>query len=133
MNSTNIMVEFSVFGNGFSPDDITKRLSIKPSVTWKKGEKIADRNIKRKETNWSVSTGYENSFDLNEQLGKIANLIGDRTSDLISLKEQYDLEFNFFIVIKIVDGRCPAIYLGKDIIELANEIKAEFDIDIYAD
>ncbi|WP_051272153.1 DUF4279 domain-containing protein [Shimazuella kribbensis] len=130
MKKTTVMVEFAIFGDDFSPDAVTEKLSTKPTKCWMKGESIRDMAIVRKETNWSISTGYEESWDINDQLKKLVELLENKRSDLKELKRIYNLEYKFFIVINVENNEKPAIYLENDMIEFANDIKAWFDFDL---
>lgn len=131
MKKTTVMVEFAIFGDDFSPDAVTEKLSTKPTQCWMKGEPIRDTVIVRKETNWSISTGYEESWDINDQLKKLVEFMETKRSDLKELKRIYNLEYKFFIVINVENNEKPAIYLENDMIEFANDIKAWFDFDLY--
>lgn len=131
MQKTNVKVEFRIIGDDFNPNTITEKLLIKPNEFWVRGEKIKNKNITRKYNCWVVGTGYEESNDINHQLQKISKLIKNKKNDLKKLKDIYDLIYRFDIIINIENNEKPAVYLNNDIIELANDIKAEFDFDLY--
>ncbi|SHL04119.1 protein of unknown function [Desulforamulus aeronauticus DSM 10349] len=57
MDKTNIMVEFCILGDDFNPEEVTSKLLIEPREQYLKGSR-STRNIERKETCWSISTGY---------------------------------------------------------------------------
>ncbi|WP_374018198.1 DUF4279 domain-containing protein [Paenibacillus thiaminolyticus] len=128
---TNIMAEFVIVGEEFPIGEITKRLVIEPSEFYSKGDKVKNRNIYRKETSWSISTGYEPSLDINTQLSKLIISLENKKQDLIDLKQTYKLDYKFCIVVRIEQNQSPSIYLDNNTISFANEIQAEFDIDLY--
>lgn len=131
VNETNILVEFNIIGDDFDIDVVSEQLDIKPSYYYKKGDKIENRAIKRKETCWSISSGYEISLDINNQLEKILSLIKCKRNMLKKLRERFQLDYSFSIVIRVEKNQSPAIYLEKEAIEFANDIKADFDFDLY--
>lgn len=132
MERTNIMVEFSIIGDIFPENVVTEKLSLKPSGYYVKGEKIKNlTSQRRKETCWFLSSGYEESLDINEQLEKIIDMIKNKVSDLKELKEMFELEYKFFIVINIKQNQTPAVYLSSNFIKFAYDIEAEFDFDLY--
>jgi len=131
LDSSNVLVEFCIFGEDFEKEIITEGLGIGPSDFYKKGDLVGKKQFKRKETCWSISTGYEESLDINDQLAKILNLIKPKTNILLNFMEQYALECKFIIVIGIENNQSPAVYLDREVIEFANKIKAEFDFDMY--
>lgn len=130
MDETNVMVNFRILGKDFNPDDLTSILNITPSSQWLKGE-IIRPNIVRKYSCWIIGTEYEESCDINVQLKKVLKKISERKRELIDLREKLDLQYRLDVVINIENNEKPAIYLNSDVIEFANDIKAEFDFDLY--
>lgn len=131
MDKTSIMVEFSIYGDKFEPDDITEQLDILPCETYLKGELIKNGKIVRKETSWSINTGYENSYDINEQLEKIVMLLESKTDKLVNLKNSFNLNMLFMIVIKIENKEIPAMYFKRKFLSFLNKIGAEVGFDTY--
>lgn len=124
------MVEFIVVGE-FDPISITKILNILPKRIYLKGDIIRNTQRFYEKSRWICGTEYEESLDINDQLGKVLNLLQDKKSIFIQLmKEQY-LSYTFGIAIKIEENQSPAIYLTKEAIQFASEIEAEFDVDQY--
>ncbi|MFJ6211623.1 DUF4279 domain-containing protein [Lysinibacillus sp. NPDC092081] len=133
MNKIQVKIYFSLFGDDFPIDDVTEKLEITPTDTYKKGDLIQNRSIFiRKETSWDLGTGYQFSLDVNDQLKQIIGMLQNKSSIINEIKEAYSLECKFFIVIKIEKGNTPALYLDKDIIKFASSIEAEIDVDLYA-
>ncbi|PEC55498.1 hypothetical protein COK56_06810 [Bacillus cereus] len=134
------MAYFSATGDIFPLEAITETLSIEPTRTYKKGDVVARRdnpnlvftkNLYRKETDWTLSTGYQESYDINNQLHVILKLLEEKTEQLKQLKKKYDLEFLFMVVIQVENNESPAMYLQKDIIDFASSIQAEIHFDLY--
>ncbi|TRZ39557.1 DUF4279 domain-containing protein [Niallia circulans] len=133
MSKTQVMVYFSLFGDKFPIDEITERLEITPTETYKKGDLIPNRSSARyrKETSWDLGTGYEASLDVNNQLQKLVKRLRNKVLIINKIKEDYSAECKFFIVIKMEEGNTPALYLDKSMIKFASSIEAEIDIDLY--
>jgi hypothetical protein len=128
------MVYFSLFGDEFPLEDVTEKLEVTPTETYKKGDLIPNRSTAcyRKETSWDLGTGYQVSLNVNNQLQQIINKLHNKSSIINEIKEAYSVECKFFIVVKIEQGKTPALFLDKDIIKFAASIEAEFDADLYA-
>lgn len=124
------MVDFSIIGDDFNPDIITNVLRLNPTEQYLKGE-MNSRNICRKETCWSISTGYKESLYISDLLEDILVKFSGKEEILIRLKEELKLTFKFFIVMNIVENVKPAIYLDNRIIQFASNLNAEFDFDLY--
>ena len=69
MDKTKVMAYFSAFGDEFPLEEVTNILAIEPTETYKKGDIIERTNNpnlvstsnkirRRKETDWTLSTGY---------------------------------------------------------------------------
>nr|WP_170295525.1 DUF4279 domain-containing protein [Chengkuizengella sediminis] len=126
------MAYFSLFGDSFPLEKATKKLGITPTKTYKKGDRIRDLSITRKVTCWDLSTDYQESFDVNEQLDQIIKQIQEKDSIINEIRKTYSVECKFTIVIIIEEGYTPALYLNNEVIKFASSIDAEFDIDLYA-
>lgn len=128
---TNIMIEFSVFGDSFNPSVITDRLKIIPKRTWKKGDRIGEHNHFRQENCWIFGTGHENSLDVMEQLKIILDVLYPCKKKLVELKDELSVEYSLEVVINIEQAQTPAMYFGKDIIGFCNDIGITIDFDLY--
>lgn len=135
------MVSFSLYGDEFPIDYVTESMGIEPTNSYKKGDVIVrphnpyviSTKIQfRKETAWELSTGYQESFDVKEQMDQILERLKNKAAIINQLKTKYDLECGFSIVIIMENGDTPGLHLDNEQIEFANSIKAEFDIDLYA-
>nr|WP_285849313.1 DUF4279 domain-containing protein [Niallia taxi] len=134
VDKTLVRVYFSLFGEEFPIEEITERLEITPTETYKKGDLIPNRSIPlyRKETSWDLGTGYQVSLNVNNQLQKIIIKLKNKASIINEIKDAYSVDCKFFIVVKIEEGNTPGLYLDKEIIKFASSIEAEFDVDLYA-
>lgn len=132
LTKTNIMVEFSIFGDSFEPTFITEKLSITPSEFWLMGDKIPKcNNMFRKETCWTVCSGYKEELYIEKEINNILLPLIVKKDTIVHLINQLNLTCKITIVIKIKNNETPALYLNKNIIKFANDVGAEFDFDLY--
>lgn len=131
MDRTNVRVDFSIVGECFPLDELTKELNITPNQCWNKGDLIKGRPVTRKETNWSISTGYEPSLDIDEQIKKIKKVLENKVDILKKIRSKYNLEYLFIIVVKVENTQKPTMYFNSDFIEFVHSIEAEFYLDMY--
>ncbi len=138
MTATEVMAYFSIIGDQFPLEEITEELAIQPTETYLKEEILNEFTApsssevrRRRETDWTLSTGYQKSYDINDQLKSLLISFEEKQQDLILLKEKYGLSYLFMIVIKIENNKKPAMYLEKDIIDFASKIEAEIHFDLY--
>ncbi len=76
-------------------------------------------------------TEYEESFDINEQLGKIFCKLIDKRDLLRELKEEMDLYYVFDFAVIIENQSPPAIYFEQEFIDFCRDIGAVIDVDTY--
>ncbi|MFC3343425.1 DUF4279 domain-containing protein [Paenibacillus abyssi] len=134
------MAYFSIFGDDFPLDKVTQILNIEPTRSYKKGEVIVrpkndnviiTTTIYRKETDWELSTGYQESTDINDQLYLLLDTLENKVSELIRIKDEYKVSFTFMIVINIENNETPAMCLEQRFISFVHTINAGVDFDLY--
>lgn len=130
MMRTNIMIEFCLLGDEFNPEELTREFCLKPTEFYKKGSKSI-RNRERKESCWSLSTGYIETLYLSELLDTLLEQLEKIKEKIVKLSQDLNLTCKFFVAVNIVDNEKPAIYLDNRSIEFANFVGAEFDFDFY--
>lgn len=136
LDKTKVMVYFNLYAEDFPLEMVTERLGIDPTKSYKKGDTI--RKISETESHtrsyssWQLSTGYQDSLDVGELMEQVIRQIRDKASIINELKREFGLECRFTIVIKMNGGYTPAFHLDIPVIEFANSVKADFDIDLYA-
>ena len=141
MDKTQVRVYFCLYGDEFPVDYVTETLEIEPTKTYKKGDTIvrpynpkviSTKTHYRLETAWELSTGYQESFDVGEQMDQIVRPLKNKVALINQLKMEYELQCKIFIVIIMENGDSPGLYLDNEQIEFASSVKAEIDIDLYA-
>lgn len=134
------MAYFNVTGDIFPVEAISDALNIEPTKTYKKGDVVERRDnpnlvstktLYRKETDWTLSTGYQESYDINNQLHVILKSLKEKTEQLKQHKKKYDLHFLLMVIIQVENNESPAMYLQKEIINFASSIQAEIHFDLY--
>lgn len=131
MEKTTVSVSFSIYGDDFDLDDVIKQMNIEPTETRIKGIIPEDGKRESIETSWTVSTKEENSFDINEQLNQIIALLKPKKDVLLKIKDNFQVNFVFMILIKIENNEKPAIYFDTISLDFINGISAEIEVDYY--
>jgi len=132
MDETVVNAKFMIIGDeNFDPDIATNTLKINPTKVGRKGELIRGGRLKRKESFWEISTDYKKSYDINDQLDQILNIIIPVKEELMSIISSNNLYAKIEFVINIENNEKPAMHLQKNVIDFASEIGAEIDFDLY--
>jgi len=129
---TEVLVYFQLLADDFSIEDVTHRLGLTPTETCQRGEKGYSSRL-REYTSWSLGTGYQSSVDVNDQLQPIIAQLRGKETILDDIFDTYDdMQARFIIVIVMEEGQTPALVFDLETIQFAHRIRAEFDIDLYA-
>ncbi|WP_017811051.1 DUF4279 domain-containing protein [Paenibacillus shenyangensis] len=131
LDKTNVMVEFIITGEQLDLNKLTNVIGISPSESWLKGDPIPDKKTARPDSCWILSTGYEESLDINDQLYKMMSRISSKIDILNDLKQEDSLKFVVAIVINVEEDIKPAMHFEKQFIEFAYNLKTEFYIELY--
>lgn len=137
---TQIKIILSVFGDGFAPLSLSEYIKITPTDFWNKGDEVplikgltrkGNSVPLKKESGWEYSTDYIETLDFEEVAEIIIDKFDEKAFEIEKYVQQKGLNVKIFVVIKIVDGQVPALFFNRKFIELANQLKAEIDTDIY--
>lgn len=125
-----IYAYFMLTGMEFDPDEVTTKVSINPTETWRKGDLINTRGTRRhKENGWSVYSKIEKSADLEEHINSVLEQLQAGWIPLLELCKCYAAEIACVIYYR--RGSVPAIHFDPDIVAQAAKLNAEIDVDFY--
>ncbi|ATM97344.1 Uncharacterised protein [Yersinia frederiksenii] len=131
MGKTTVLAYFSIYGDSFDVDDVTRKLCLQPNEVRIKGSIPDGRKRPSIETSWKLSTDDEVSHDINEQLDKIISLLDGKENELRYVKSKYNVNFIFSFVVKIENGEKPGMSFTTEKLAFISKIGAEIDIDLY--
>ncbi|MDG5472041.1 DUF4279 domain-containing protein [Jeotgalibacillus sp. ET6] len=130
------MVDFQLEAEDFSLEDVTARLSISPTLTYKKGDLIhhmegSSPRLQRS-TRWHYGTEEEESIDVKVQLDRVLSMLHGKEDVINALKEELNAACTIGIVIYIEEGTTPGLHLDLPQLNFIHSIQAEVDVDLYA-
>lgn len=122
-----ITASFLLTGFRESPEEVTGRLGIQPTETWKEGEPIARTIRRHTENGWLVASGIDSSADLRVHIERLLELIRP-AKNLISTLAPCEAEINITIH---ANEYSPECHFQKEWLREICELGAEIDIDFY--
>jgi hypothetical protein len=128
--STKIIVHFTLIGR-FNPDEVSEKLGISPTKTWRFGESIQKTLASYKHDGWRLSTNEVETLDLDKQLKKIWDIIHPFNSKIINICEDLKLDAEIACSVDVEGDQYPALYFERESIKRIAELNAELDIDIF--
>ncbi|WP_413376615.1 DUF4279 domain-containing protein [Alkalihalobacillus sp. 1P02AB] len=134
MEKSNAMVYFWLAGDSFPVEEVTRRLGIIPTESYRKGDVIRYYPIyhTRIETAWKYGTDYQETVDIENQFAQIISPLQMKKEELTAIINDYSIEAGITIVLNILEGQTPALFFTKEVIQFAAELQLEIDVDLYA-
>lgn len=134
MEQTSFYTYIKLTGNDDFPlDEVTERLGIEPTTTWRIGEKVRPHQpLERFYTCWKYKVGPVQSLDVNDVLVPLYERFHSKVDVINSLKKQYDLSVRIVVVIEIENGNKPELTIAPTFSQFASNFGAEIDVDLYA-
>jgi hypothetical protein len=126
-----VNVEFKIYGHDIVVNEINDILKIKPTKAANKDDQNNFMMTKNKIGYWIIETGYEISYDSIIQIEKIIKKLLSKKNKLKTIKEKWNCEYYFCLVVNVYDNNLPALYLTSDSIKFIGDIGASYDIDLY--
>ena len=127
------------FLNGdFNVTDITAIIGLEPTCSFNKGD--INRIFVKKDgspscyefSQWCYGTEYEYTRDIDEQCDRIVSQLNKKQDEIVSVTSKYNCYVGFEIVSVIEKGLTPGLGLNQKIMNFCTSVKANIDIDIYA-
>jgi len=134
MESGNSYVYFALTGDDFDTDEVTNRIGIKPTNSWRKGDKGIYKSAVEF-ANWELSTDKGREYIwVSDLVDEIVSKLYYKIEIINDLKKQFQLKSVLEIVLYIdtnEDNSTPS--LGHDLktIEFLYRTGTTTDIDIY--
>ncbi|WP_449418172.1 DUF4279 domain-containing protein [Phormidium nigroviride] len=125
-----IYAYFQLIGMEFDPDEVTAKVGIKPTKIHRIGDLITSRGTRRYEENaWCVySQLEEKSIHLEDYVKSVLEQLQPGWLPLVELCKHYYVEIACVIY---YSGSVPSIHFDKYIVEMAHQLNAEIDVDLY--
>ncbi len=134
MKKGNSYVYFALTGEDFDPNQITNRIGVIPTSSWRKGEKGKYKS-NLENSGWKISTkkGLEYLM-LDRLVDEIIEKLFDRIEEINELKRQFNLESVLEIVMYVDindEQSTPSLGHGLKTLEFLYRTQTTTDIDIY--
>ena len=123
-----VKVEFWLSGDNFCFAKATEIVGTEPSHTRTKADfKFPEYAA----TVWEISTEYEESLDIMDQVLKIQRQLEKKPGEIRAYCEENDICAGFCIVILSNGNYLPCTSLSAQFVSLAAQLNARIDFDIY--
>ena len=125
-----IYAYFALIGTDLSPEEVTEKVGIKPSKTWKIGDLIHSKaTIRKKYNGWRVDSQLSKSDDLESHIKSVMEQLQPGWLSLVEVCKHCKVEISCVIYYR--SGSIPAIHFDKYIVEKVHQLNAAIDVDFY--
>ena len=134
METGNSYVYFALKGDNFDTDEVTNRLGIEPTDSWRQGEKGKYKSAVEF-ASWKLTAAKGKEYlQIDNLVDEIVSVLYDKIEIINDLKRQFELDSVLEIVLYIdtnEDASTPS--LGHDLktIEFLYRTQTKTDVDIY--
>lgn len=128
--ATTVLSSFTLTGPSFDPAEVTRRIGLEPTKTWKTGDRVQGTQILRKHSGWVWAMPREESLDLGKQIAALLEQLGPFVSRINEVRHELGLGAEISCAIYI-EGQTPAVHFDRSVMSLASQLEAEIDLDIY--
>lgn len=128
---TNVgLVHFTLYGDNFNPDDLTKFIGVQPTSTKVKSSPTP------KKTMWEFSTDKieDDIIDVYEMSSFVVSQLAPYTNNIRKAIEAFNLEATLSVALWITSDESkstPAIGFDNNVIAFLHEVGATIDVDTY--
>jgi len=123
-------VHFTLYGDNFNPDDLTKFIGVQPTSTKVKGSPTPKKSM------WEYSTDkIENDIiDIYEMSSFVVSQLSPYTNNIRKAIEAFNLEATLSVALWLTSDEAkstPAIGFDSNVISFLHEVGATIDVDTY--
>ncbi len=126
-----IFVAFMLMGFESAPEEITEKVGITPSETWKTGDFVTKKSVMRHQSNgWQLNSQLEKTAELEDHIQSVLEQLKPSWQSFIEISIDCYVEISCAIYL-YSDNQLPAIHFNKEIVQQIAELNADIDIDLY--
>jgi hypothetical protein len=130
--TTQVAASLSLTGS-FDPAEVSNLIGLQPARTWRAGDSVGRRPIKRKDDGWVIEIPREDSLDADVQVQKVLAVVEPHLADLFIVAAKYRLVSILSVAVYVDsnDATAPALHFPSDVLGKLDEMGASLDIDLY--
>jgi hypothetical protein len=125
MKNSDIKLRLVLTSATLSPQEISSRAKVKPSMTWKTGEPVHPRATNRHKENGCVVEVVDTALS-----AAAKRLMAQLSGQSATLANLADIAVEVSCVVN-VRGAVPELHLEPDVVAFAASINAALDVDVY--
>ena len=130
--SSSLHAEFVLLGEGFDPDEVTRRLGLMPTKTWLRGDSMSTEVQRRKQTGWKLSTNEVESHDLAKEVSSLVASLSPVSAEVVRVQRDMNLEAIVLGVVYMKGAQGPGMEFDRELLDGIAALGAQLRISVYA-
>ena len=126
--STRITTNLVLRGPELNMDDISERLRLTPTDTWRTGEVLPGTTRTLKRSGWRYRLGPDETVSFDRQLHALQEIVTSRTTDLAQLSNEPGITVEVCFEAIIV-GERPYLSLPSGLLRTLSDANAVVEVD----
>jgi Domain of unknown function (DUF4279) len=124
---------FRFYGDSFDPDEITRRLGLKPTVSYRPGDPIMrDGKGHRRHYGWIIAVGEQETLKIDDLLRELRERISVSSHTIRQVCN--DLDINLVVVCGVRQHEdaetTPALFFPSEFVAWVAELGGSLDVDV---
>jgi len=118
---------FTLVGE-FDPADISRRLSLEPTSSWKKGDLNPQTQFERKHSRWNIASRLDQSASLEEQVADVLEQLKPRSAAIVDIRATVDGGMQ---LVGLFFTNYPGFALDDGVLSELAQLRLGIDCDFY--
>lgn len=131
MSTPVVSIRFSIVGEEFDPNDITKSLGITPTAQNSHHRIYCPKTQQyRNESYWSIETQKAKTWDIACFLASLIERLAPYKDEIIKVSKQLNARIMVVVNLDLNGTNGPGMCLGPETLRFLADIGASYDVDI---
>jgi hypothetical protein len=118
------------YGQSFDPDEITRRLDIKPTTTFCVGDPMPPTTAHRRRDGWMLEIGPVETFYITELLSELKTNVSVAPEEVKKLCSDLQVEVVVTCVVETSGRKTPALDFPAEFVQWVASLGGKINVDI---
>mgnify|MGYP001018388942 CR=1 FL=1 len=128
MSEDNQQYAYFTITGSFEPEEITRRVGVEPTESWRKGEVHPKNQRERKFSRWSLASRLDRSAELEAHIRDVLVQVDQKPAEFQSVSREYGGRMQ---LVGYWNNLYPGLYLDQSLVESLARYALSVDFDFY--
>jgi hypothetical protein len=128
MNKPNEQYAYFTVVGDFDPFDITARVGVQPTKSWRKGDLHPQNRLERKFSRWSLHSTLEQTRPIEEHIDDVLAQLAAHSSEFKIISSEFG---GVLEIVAYFNSDYPGLFISKSQIAAMADFGLEADFDFY--